>query len=244
MNSEDLYGPDYRVTIEKNGVARLVPSEWPVLSVTQAEYALAAGFPPVFTVLPSTAVQISQRLTGVAGVGAAFGQGVGPSEIRIAPGVITWGSGRNGYLLRLSYVAGWPHAGLAAATGTALTNLVQVDDCTGFAANGISTPATIYDGVSTESVTVTSASASSGPGTLTLAGNLLFQHAAGVPLTTMPPVIQQAVIMFASAEAFERGATAITVPSLPGAETGQGGFDSEKLRDDARKMLHPFRRVL
>lgn len=242
-NTEDIEGPDYRLTIRQTQVARVFPSEWPVLEITQIQYGLAGGFPLSLTTLASTQYRVSQRLTGPSGVGPSVGQGVGPSEILIAPGIVSWDAGRYGYLVRVSYVAGWPHAGLTAAA-TASATTVSVDECAGFAAGGLSTVATIYDGASTETVTVTAASASSGPGTLTLSAGLQYAHAAGVLCSTLPGNVQWAVMLYAAAEALERGATATTVPAMPGSESSGGGPSSQTFRVEADRLLAPFARVI
>ena len=243
INSEDIEGPDFRVTIRPNGVARVVPSQWFLLGITSVQVAQAATFPASYTTLAADQYRISRRMSGATGVGVAAGQGVGPSEIMIAPGWLGWDSGRYGYLITIEYTSGWPHAGLTADAAAAATS-IEVDDCTGWALNGLSTVAMIFDGSETEQVTVTAASASSGPGTLTLAAGLANAHVAGVLVTTLPASIQESAIYFAMAQALQQGATATAVPVMPGGQQQQAGPTIASLRKAAQANLNVYRRVI
>ena len=67
---------------------------------------------------------------------------------------------------------------------------LPVDDCTGWAITsefGVTGAAgTVYDTGQQETMQVTAASATSGPGTLTLASALTFGHGNGTMVTTLP----------------------------------------------------------
>lgn len=243
INTEDVEGPNFRMTIKPNGVARVMPSEWPVLGITKIQYSYAASFPRSFTTLPTNQYDISQRLSGASGIGPAMGQGVGPSEIEIAPGYVSWDAGRDGYLVRLTYTSGWPHAGITTNASAHATSIV-VDDCTGFAVGGLATVATIYDGSATETVSVTAASTTYGPGTLTLSTGLTSAHAAGVPCSCLPGNVQWAVMLFACSEAVTRGSDAISVQAMPGSVESSGNKAAEEFSTDAEILLQPFRRIL
>ena len=87
---------------------------------------------------------------------------------------------------------GWPHAGLTTA-GSASTSSLVVDDCTGWGPPGSNSAANstygatgvIYDGASQETIQCTSASATVGPGTLSLASPLNYTHSAGVMVSAL-----------------------------------------------------------
>ena len=214
-----------------------------MLGITSIQYAYAASFPRTFTTIPTNQYTVSQRLSGALGVGPAMGQGIGPSEIEIAPGYISGDAGRDGYVARITYTSGWPHAGITTAVTHPATS-VEVDDCTGFAVGGLSTIATIYDGASTETVSVTAASVASGPGTLTIPAGVAFGHAAGVTCSCLPANVQWAVMLFASSEALTRGTTAISVQAMPGSQDSSGTKAAEEFSTEAEILLQPFRRII
>jgi hypothetical protein len=163
----------------------------------------------------------------------------------MAPGIITWMFGRNAYDLQITYINGWPHGSLTqpAAVGDMV---VHIDDCTGWAPpSGSTTGATgvIYDGGQQEVVTCTAASATSGPGTLTLVHALSYAHGYGTLVTTIPGSIQQAVILYAVSQALTRGASATTVQAMPGTSIGPGAT-SKQFIEAARQILGPYRRYV
>ena len=104
---------------------------------------------------------------------------------------------------------------------------IAVDDCTGWvitpAFPGMASGATgtVYDAGGQEVIQVTAASATAGPGTLTLASPLAYEHAAGVMVSTLPQSVEWAAMLFAVAVALERGATAMKLPEVPGGRIAQ-----------------------
>ena len=94
---------------------------------------------------------------------------------------------------------------------------------------------------------VTAASATSGPGTLTLASPLTFTHQSGVMVTTLPQSVIEAMICFSVAEAQIRGATSTTVHQIPGGAGGGSGGKSMGPTDYitmGERLLAPFRRTI
>jgi hypothetical protein len=172
--------------------------------------------------------------------------GNGGQSIVIQPGYVNWCGGRNGVLLRVQYINGWPHTSITSdASSGAMT--LPVDDCTGWAITsefGVTgATGTIYGTGQQESIKVTAASATSGPGTLTLASALTFGHDNGTMVTTLPQSVVWATILFASAQALTRGSTSTTVHNIPG--TGSSGEKSAAdLVGDAEMLLHPLRRTI
>jgi len=172
---------------------------------------------------------------GVSNTGAT-----GSADVIIAPGYVSWQNGRRGFRVQLTYINGYPHAGIVASALKGTTSL-SVDDCTGMAGMSM----TIYDGANTEVVSVASTSTTSGPGTATLATGTQYAHVASeqapLVISSLPSSIQQAAIFYATYITLTRGATATTVQGMPGSMSGGGG--SKMLYDDAKGLLKPYRRV-
>jgi len=247
LDTEQISGPDFRVTIQtgsQNG--RVILSRWPILSITQIQVAPNNMFPRQWTTLPAGYYDIEHPVIGVYGSIAPSDSGDGGQSIVISPGYVNWANGRNGVLLRVSYVNGWPHCSLTGNVAAGAMT-IPVDDCTGWAITGefgvTGAAGTIYDSGQQEGVQVTAASATSGPGTLTLSSALTFGHAAGVMVTSLPQSVIWATILFASAQALTRGSTSTTVHNIPG--TGASGEKSAAdLIGDAEMLLHPLRRTI
>lgn len=239
INTEEALGPDYRVTIDHNGLVRFVPSRWPVTSVLGGQYSAAFVVPPNWSPIPESAMYI-ENINSVSGdistVAAA-----GPSSILISPGYVSWWNGRRGCRVQVTYTNGYAHTGMQANASIGDTTIV-VDDCTGMSGSTMM----IYDGSSTETVNVKSTTEAEGPGIATLVNGLIYDHSASVqePLivSAIPSAIQQAAINYAAYIALTRGATATTVQMLPGASTGGSGASG--LLQDAKDLLKPYRRVI
>lgn len=240
IDTETQIGPDFRFTLGNNGVARLQLSRYPVLAIVSAQYAPATQIPPVWVTIPADALYIESPSIGQQGTVAPDAAGAGPTAILVGPGYVSWARGRKGTRLQVTYTNGWPHAGITANAAIGATSLA-VDDCTGW----VGVRGTVYDGQNTEDVTVTAASVTSGPGTLTLGTGLQFAHAPGVLFTSMPRSVQQAAIYLAVASTLMRGASATTIQMLPGMATGGAPrLSAEDLQKAAAKLLAPFGRVI
>lgn len=244
-NTELLTGPNFRVTVSNStGVARCLMSRAPILQITSVQVAPASAFPRQWTTVPSGLYEPEVAVLGVYGSSSPADSADGGQAIYIAPGYVGWGLGRDGYRIQITYVNGWPHTSLT-AKASAGTNTLTVDDCTGWAPvtqGGQGAVGIIFDGGLQEAVTVTSASASSGPGTLTLAANLGYNHNAGVMLSTMPPQIRWACALLAASQALTRGATTTTIHSTGGGSSA-GSKAPEDLAAEAELILAPFRRI-
>jgi hypothetical protein len=256
LDTEQCSGPDYRMTIQSNtGNVRMILARWPILSVSSIQVA-ANSFPRQWQSLAAGQWDIEHPVIGVYGGAAPSASGGdGGQSIIFAPSG-SWCYGRNGFVARVIYVNGWPHAGLtadAAPVGSG-TQTIDVDDCTGWAVtsemNGVTgATGTVFDSGAQETVQVTAASATAGPGTLTLAQPLAFPHSAGVIVSTLPASVQWGVILLATQQALTRGATATTVQSVPGtasnAQTGGGaGLNTRDLIGQAKRILMPFARTI
>lgn len=249
LETERVQGPDYYATYQQaTGNIRIILSQWPVLSVTAIQVS-ANTFPRSWTSLPSGYWDVETPAMGVynATQPTAAGQG-GQSIIFSGQAGGGWCLGRSGFVFQVQYVAGWPHTSLTSAVEAGATS-IDVDDCTGWAvadeAGTVGATGNVYDTGLQEVVQVTAASETAGPGTLTLASALNYNHASGVMVSTMPASIQWATILFATSIALVRGATATTAHSIPsGAPNSPGGKGPDALAEEAELLLHPFRRVI
>jgi hypothetical protein len=250
LDTEQFSGPDYRMTIQQaTGNVRMILKRCPILQVSAIQVS-PNSFPRQWQSLAQGQWDIEYPVIGIYGSSAPGSSGSdGGQAIVFAPSA-SWGLGRNGFVARATYVNGWPHAGLAAAAAKGDT-AIQVDDCTGWAVPSEMNGATgasgiIYDSGAQETVTCTAATATAGPGTLTLASPLAYPHQAGVIVSTLSASAQWAVIMLGAQEALTRGATATTVQSVPGSGSTSGtgggaGLNARDLIGQATAILKPYR---
>lgn len=258
IDNEQRTGPgDFRINIEQyTGNVRWVLSRWPVTEILAVQTSSAAVFPRQWQQVPTGLWDISDPVIGVYGSYVPGGSGgAGGQSIEIAPGFASWALGRKGYRLACSYVNGWPHAGLMVDVSSGAT-VLTVDDVTGF--TGAS--AFIYDGASTETIQVVSVTADNdvtlpngggtapaGPGTLTLASPLSFNHEGSNPatvlVTAIPTDVLWATILAATTQALDAGITSVSIQNLPGSKT-EGGHGIEQLKMHYQSLLDPYKRVI
>ena len=243
IDTEEILGPDYRFIVDNNGLGRAITSRWPVTEIISGKYASSASYPVNWQTIPTDAMFIENPISTSSGVSVEAA--AGSSAIRITPGFLDWSSGRNGLRFQITYINGWAHAGIT-ATASADATTLQIDDCTGMLNGTIGRGLWIYDGAQTEYVVASAVSAPSGPGTLTIASPLLYEHDGTseqpVLISSMPSVIQEAAIFHASYQAMVRGATATTVQQMPGSTSKSS--DGISLLQDCKDMLIPFRRTI
>lgn len=115
----------------------------------------------------------------------------------------------------VSYVNGWAHTTLSAATLAGATS-VQPGTVLGFVPG---LPFTFYDGQNTEPAQV-------GPGyvvgsaTVPLAAPLAYAHGKGVTVSALPPFVREAVIRLGAWLVKTRGSEAIVLSSITGQPSG------------------------
>lgn len=244
LTTEELEGPQFRVTVQwhsRNG--RIICDRWPVLGVTDVQVSPNAVFPRSWTPVPAGHYEPEFPVQGLYGTNTAI-PGEGGQSIIVAPGYINWDLGREGYRVKITYYAGWPHTCLTASAAAGATS-ITVDDCTGWAitsGNASTTAAVVYDalGGGQEPVTATKASATAGPGTLTLSAPLAYSHAAGIMVSSMPQQAIWATAMLAGAAALTRGATATTSQTISGHHASAGSG----LRKQAAELLGALRKTI
>lgn len=250
VSVEEVHGPDTRMTVNPSRVARVMLSRWPVTQVLAGRVSPQAAIPRAWSPVPVSAIALEDppmTLLSPAVEGAA---GAGGQAVLIAPGYVSWAMGRQGFTAEISYLNGWPHAGVTGSIAAG-SSTVTVDDVTGM------TGATcwLYDGASTETVTVESATATvpvtlpaggtvqAGPGTVTLAEPVQYQHEAGTVLSALPQDIVWAVILLAASQVLSEGATAVAIPDIAGSLTS-GGKGAADLVIDAEVILANYHRVI
>jgi len=266
LDVELEHGPDRRVTVgpasggssptpfwgNAGFNARIILSRWPVLEVTGVQTCPNSVWPRTWTSLPAGYFEPENPPIGIYGSIAPGGSAQGGQAVIVAPGYINWNLGRNGWAIKITYINGYPHTEISASVAAGATT-VSVNDITGWAIEnyyGTYTGATgkITDAGQQEVIHVTTASPTTGtlavgPGTLTLDSPLTYPHQAGTLLTTMPATVEQACILFATAEALTRGATSTTIHDIGGHSQGTGG-DIVGLNTEAELLIHPFRRTV
>jgi hypothetical protein len=252
VDTELFIGPDYRVTVQnQTGVGRIVLSRWPILAIVSGKMSASFQFPRVWQNIAANQMDIEKPPIGIFGAAQAADVPDGDQAILLAPGLVNWWQGRNGWRYSITYVNGWPHTSLTAAA-TAGSTTVQVDDVTGWAPSvydpidSVDGAAGIwYDGFKQEVSEVTSASTTAGPGTLTLATPLAWDHDPGTLFTTMSRTVMNATIDMCTSLALARGASATTVQSMSGGGSNTGGpIGVVELRKLATDAVHSYARVI
>jgi hypothetical protein len=250
LDTEYTQGPDYYATLQQaTGNMRVILQRWPVLAVTGISVSPNC-FPRQYTALTTGYWDVENPVMGVYGSTAptSSGQG-GQAVIFSSQAGGGWSLGRNGYVFQISYINGWPHCGITTAV-TAGAESVVVDDCTGWTtpseSGSVGATGNVYDpGGQQEVVQVTASTATAGPGTLTLASALQYNHPVGTMVSAMPPSVQWATILFSAAIALTRGATATSIHTIPGGASGTPAFKGpESLVEEGELLLHSLRRVI
>jgi hypothetical protein len=244
IDTEEFIGPYYRMTIDNQGLCRILTSRWPVTQIVSAKSTSSLVAPAQWRDIPIEALYIENELTISGGV--SIEAAAGPSAINITPGYVSWMRGRRGTRVQLTYVNGWSHAGII-DNATVGDTMLTVDDCTGMSSGSDGRGMWIYDGSQTEYVSIVSSTATSGPGQITLSSPLLFSHAGSlikpIVISALPATVQEAAILHAVTQALTRGATATTVQNMPGSMSMYGGAPKTTM-DDIKEMLKAFRRVI
>lgn len=245
LDSEIMTGPgDFRFQIQPSGRARMVMSRLPILSVVGGQWCPAGTFPPNWTTIAANMFRVERPVIGTYGTTAPNGSGDGGQSILLAPGIVGWGFGRSAYDVEVFYINGWPHSSLSVEAVTGDTT-ISVDDITGWlGATGVVYSSSGQETIQATAVTPTTPNAISGPGVLTLAGPLVYQHVKGTIVSTLSGTVQQATILLCVSQALIRGATATTVQALPGSRSSSGARGPDDLIAEAKQMLAPYKRVI
>lgn len=205
-------------------------------------------FPVVWSPVPAGNYGVQNPVSGLYGSVAPTAAAEGGQGILVSSQYVNWAYGRNGLAVEVNYNNGWPHCGLTAnAAQGAMT--ISVDDCTAWAITSPLTgytgaTGTVYDAGQQEVIQVATASATSGPGTLTLASPLQSSHEAGTIVSSLTQNVIWAAIMFCISQALARGATSTTVHQIPGGPGGGGTMGPKEWAACARAALSDFARII
>jgi hypothetical protein len=243
IDTEEFTGPgDFRVQNQPTGVTRILCSRGPVVSVISGQVSSAASFPRSWSPIAADQFEPEVPLIGVYGTTAPGDSAAGGQAVLLAPGWVNWAFGRLSSRIQVTYQSGWPHGSLTLAA-TAGSSSLAVDDITGW----LGAVGTVFGGAQQEAVQVTAVTpavtgAISGPGTLTLAAALSFNHQIGDIVSALPSAVQQAAILYATAQALVRGATSTAVQSLGGGTNSGGPLGATDLEVAAGKLVHAYKR--
>ena len=248
LATETFHGPGdgaNRVTVQNgSGLGRIMLQRFAVMAVLSVMVS-PNTWPRQWTTVPAGQYGPEYAPIGPWGSQAPTAAGQGGQAILIQQGYLTWCRGRNGYVIQVQYLHGWPHTALT-ADATAGSATITVDDCTGWAPVGASTfgaAGVIYDGAAQEAVNVSASSVTAGPGMLTLTAPLASPHQAGTLISSLPQDVIWGAALFAGAAALTRGASSTTTRDTPGRGSGgDGGADG--LRKAAMGKLVNYRRTI
>jgi hypothetical protein len=247
VDTEQMYGPDFRMTVNRyTQVTRIELSRYPITQVLGGQYSNAAQFPPQWIPLAADLFMVERPSVGIYGTSSPAWAADGGQSILVAPGYLTWLNGRQGFVIQVTYVNGWPHASMTAAADIGDQD-IQVDDVCGWAPSepgGTGATGIVYDGANQETIQVLASSASQGPGVLTLSAPLQAAHDGDIMVSALPAQIIQAAILFATSEALVRGATATTINTIAGGSDPTVGAGHYELSAMAHELCMPFRRVI
>jgi len=215
-----------QVRVRDDGSFSVFPRCFPIRAVTACSVGPLPGVLTALTSLSSVAVQ-NRRFTVY--------QGQLPSTTMRGP--IQFGPvWQNGDLwCQYTYVNGYPVTTLGALANSGSNSLTVVNG-TGILPGMV---LTITDDPNSEMVTVAQ-TYNFGSTTVPLVSNTLNTHAAGVPVTAMPPGLKQIAILATAGFITERGTDALVMASLESAPTRQntGGGSGNDFLQQARTMLN------
>ena len=125
VDTELVYGPDYRVTVgpASGGSgptpywgagpaqnARIILSRWPVLEVTQVQTCPNNLWPRKWTTLPAGYAEPAVPPLPIYNSVAPGGSAEGGQAIIVGGGYINWCYNRNGWAILVTYINGWPNS--------------------------------------------------------------------------------------------------------------------------------------
>ena len=259
LDIEQVFGPDFVITILPNGWVRFRLSHWPILQLVSARWSSAGNAPPTWSNIPVAGMITEHAGLPTYGTTVPAGAGPGPTAALIPPGYIDWSNGRKGYLVQITSVNGFPVAGIDMDAVAGATT-IHVDDITGWynSTLGQGARGTIFDPPWRETVTVAGATPDTagvmqGPGTLTLTSGLQFEHSPSIDqtmeanqtilLSAMPQALIQAGFYLATHFGLIRGATAAVQQSSRGQVTTSGMAGAMDWYARAEKIIERYGRV-
>jgi hypothetical protein len=257
MDTETEFGPDLIITIKSNGWTRFRLSEWPISQLISGQVSPAGSTPPAWTSIPASAMMTEHAPLPLTGSIIPSASGPGPTAALIAPGYVDWSNGRNGYIVQITNINGFPVAGID-TTASAGAKSIHVDDITGWWNGTYGARGTIFDAPYREQVTVAgvtpdTAGSQTGPGTFTLLTPLQFTHTPSVGstsqldqrilLSAMPSALIQAGYYLAVHYGLMRGSTAATIQTARSTVTSSGLKGAMDWYEQAKRTIDRYARV-
>lgn len=175
---EELFGPGHRLAMIGGGNARFITSRKPIISVVSGRRSY--GGPPFnWQPIPPDNLIPEETPFSNPGTAAVNGATSGMAAVVIGAGYVGYGAGRMGMRVGLTYLAGWPIAGLTPSvvtTGdlTSGSTTIGSVDTTGVAPGApLSAPGlpagTVVESIGTSTLTVSQAATTTASGvTLTI----------------------------------------------------------------------------
>jgi hypothetical protein len=223
-----------RVRITPDGTIRFHPKYFPIVALIDLQYGF---YPNQMTTVsdPSQAWLEEQEVIFPYG-NMAYSQS---SQGSLGFGFTS--NGRAETFLKYTYINGYANAVLTAQATAGATTLT-VDNGLGIVAGEM---LNLYDGASTERVTVAS-NYTFGSTTVPLTAPLVNTHAVGVSVSNLPAAIKEAAILMTTAYLKIRGDASMTmavtnVATDQGAGQGSGRIGTEV--GHVKELLIPFKRI-
>jgi hypothetical protein len=190
------YVENQRARIDKTGVIRVHPYNWPLIQLKNFAYGYTQNSMVSVTDLSGAWLETQQFSVPLAS-GVVTNQGaLSFNSLGPATEILT----------RYTYISGYVNTTIATASNAA-TSSITVSDSTAIYAG---TSLNIVDGRFSEQVTVSSVSGN----TVTLSSPLSNAHAVGTGIHAMPGAVKEAAILVTTSLIKARGQGALTPPSL------------------------------
>lgn len=220
----------FRARVSRDGFLRVHPRYWPIVSVISASFGsnpqLMQTLDPTTAWLEPQAVVFPLTGAGSAYLGALQ---LGPSYSPLAEQFVT-----------ITYWNGYANTLLNGTVSVGAAS-ISVTDRTGFAPGQ---PFIIYDGASTERLTVASSyTPATGAGLVTLATAATASHTTGLSVSALPPAVKQAAIYMVNVLLKSRGNSALVMGGITPAEIVSNNPAVSNDYAMACDLLEPFRRV-
>ena len=221
-----------RVRVSTDGLLKIHPKYFPVVALTALSF---GSYPGQLQSVPDCSLAWFEEQEIIFPYSAS-------SLTYSSQGPLSFGfpvSNKVPVFVNYTYVNGYANTIIAANVSAAATS-ITVASGAGIVAGQM---LTVYDGASTERVTVAS-TYTFGSTTVPLAAPAAYAHSTGVAVSALPAAIKQAAILITSANLKIRGDASLTlgVTNRPGEELA----GSQKLGSDvayAKELLNPFRRI-
>jgi hypothetical protein len=221
-----------RVRLRPDGSLRFHPKYSPIVALLS----LSAGYnPQAMTAVPDPSVawlEESQVVFPFNNANLTWSS-QGPISFGAA------GSPRQEMFIQYSYINGFANTTVGSAASAGNTTLT-VADPTGLTAGE---SVQIYDGANTENITIDSTYVF-GSATVPLTSPLLYSHAVGVSVSSLPAAVKQAAILVTSAYLKIRGDGSLVMAVTNQPNTSVTG--SQMVGSDighAQELLAPFKRI-